>query len=182
MPLPTLVFVAFGVGVAAALLGGSELRESPRHAVLTSTFKAYAMFLTLVVLPASIYFYVFHGDWFLLYAIDVRRIPSAVALLGFIVEVGVGVSGFALGSQFARTQRNTLGFVVAAACAAAAIAVVVTCRDRLSVVGTFAQYRGDFGLQSYGGGLMQASLIMGSALVYGAVYLLVRIRLAAKTF
>jgi hypothetical protein len=182
MPLPTLVFVAFGVGVAAALLGGAELRESPRHAAFTSTFKAYAMFLTLVVLPASVYFYVFHGDWFLLYALDVRRIPSAVALLGFLVEGGLGIAGFALGSQFARTQRTTLGFVVAVACAMAAVAVIVMCRERLSVVGTFSQYRGDFGLQSYGGALMQASLIMGSALVYGAAYLLVRIRLAAKTF
>jgi hypothetical protein len=181
MPLPTLVFVAFGVGVAAALLAGSELRESPRHAVLTSSFKAYALFLTLVVLPASIYFYVFHGDWFLLYSVDVRRIPSAVALLGFVAQTGVGVAGFSMGSMFARTQRTTLGFAVALASAIAAIAVVILCRDRLAVVGTFAQYRGDFGLSSYGGSLMQASLIMTSALIYGAVYLLVRIRIASKS-
>ena len=180
MPLPTLVLVAFGVGVAAALLAGSELRESPRHAVLTSSFKAYALFLTLVVLPASVYFYVFHGDWFLLYSFDVRRIPSAVALLGFVAQTGIGVTGFSVGSMFARTQRTTLGFIVAVTCALAAAAVVVLCRDRLAVVGTFAQYRGDFGLSSYGGPLMQASLIMGSALLYGAAYLLVRIRVTSK--
>jgi hypothetical protein len=180
MPLPTLVFVAFGVGVAAALLGGSELRESPRHAVLTSSFKAYAMFLTLLVLPASVYFYVFHGDWFLLYSLDVRRIPSAIALLGFVAELGIGVLGFSLGSTLARTQRTTLGFVTAAACGVAALSVVPFWRERLAVVGTFAQYRGDFGLQEYGGGLMQAGVVMGSALLYGAAYLLVRIRLASK--
>jgi hypothetical protein len=180
MPFPTLVFVAFGVGVAAALLAGSELRESPRHAVLTSSFKAYALFLTLVVLPASIYFYVFHGDWFLLYSVDVRRIPSAVALLGFVAQTAVGVAGFSMGSVFARTQRTTLGYIVALTSAIAGIAVVILCRERLAVVGTFSQYRGDFGLSSYGGSLMQASLIMTSALVYGAAYLLVRIRITSK--
>jgi hypothetical protein len=180
MPLPTLVFVAFGVGVAAALLAGSELRESPRHAVLTSSFKAYALFLTLVVLPASIYFYVFHGDWFLLYSFDVRRIPSAVALMGFVAQTALGVAGFSMGSMLARTQRTTLGFIVALTSAIAAISVVILCRDRLAVVGTFAQYRGDFGLSSYGGPLMQASLIMTSALIYGAAYLLVRIRITSK--
>jgi hypothetical protein len=181
MPLPTLVFVAFGVGVASALLGGSELRESPRHPVLTGSFKAYALFLLLVVLPASVYFYVFHGDWFLLYALDVRRVPSAVALLGFVVELGLGVGGFTLGSMFARTQRTALGFSMAAASMIAAVVSIITFRERLAVVGTFAQYRGDFGLRPYGGALMQAGLIMGLALVYGAAYLLVRIRVAART-
>lgn len=181
MPLPTLVFVAFGVGVASALLGGSELRDSPRHAILTGSFKAYAMFLALVVLPASVYFYVFHGDWFVLYAFDVRRVPSALALLGFVVELGLGVSGFALGSMLARTQRTSLGFITVGASLIAAGASIVTFRERLAVVGTFAQYRGDFGLRPYGGPLMQAGLIMGLALLYGAAYLLVRIRVAAKT-
>src|SRR5262245_15963577 len=180
MPLPTLVFVAFGVGVAAALLGGSELRLSPRHAVLTSSFKAFALFLLLVLVPISVYFYVFHGDWFLLYAFDMRRIPSAVALVGFMAEAGIGVLGFLLGAGFARNQRNGLGFAVVGASAAAALAVVALWPDRLSVVGTFAQYRGDFGLRSYGGTLMQAGLVMGALLTYAAAFLLVRIRIASR--
>lgn len=167
--------------MASALLGGSELRESPRHAVLTGSFKAFALFLMLVVLPASVYFYVFHGDWFVLYTFDVRRVPSALALLGFVIELALGVSGFALGSMFARTQRTTLGFGTAVGAWIAAVASIVTFRERLAVVGTFAQYRGDFGLRPYGGALMQAGLIMGLALLYGAGYLLFRIRMAAKT-
>lgn len=181
MPFPTFVFVAFGVGVASALLGGSELRETPRHPALTGSFKAFALFLVLVLLPASVYFYIFHGDWFLLYAIDVRRVPSAIALFGFVVELGLGVGGFSLGAMFARTQRTSLGFATAGAAIIAAITSIVLFRERLSMVGTFAQYRGDFGLRPYGGPLMQAGLIMGLALVYGAAYLLVRIRMAART-
>jgi hypothetical protein len=180
MPLPTLVCLGFGVGVAAALFGGSELRFSPKRALFTSTFKAYALFLLLVLVPVSVYFYVFHGDWFLLYAVDVRRIPSAVALLGFVVEAWIGVLGFSLGAALARAQRTGIGFGVVAVAVLAAGSVVVFFLDRLSVVGTFAQYRGDFGLRAYGGSLMQAGLAMGALMAYGAAYLLVRIRVASR--
>lgn len=180
MPLPTLVFIAFGVGVAAALFGAAELRFSPRRALLTSTFKAYVLFLLLVLVPVSVYFYVFHGDWFLLYAVDVRRIPSAIALVGFVLEAWIGVLGFSLGAGLARAQRTGIGLGVVAAAALAAGSVVVLWPERLSVVGTFAQYRGDFGLRSYGGGLMQAGLAMGGLMAYGAAYLLVRIRVAGR--
>ena len=40
------------------------------------------------------------------------------------------------------------------------VALVVLCRDRLGVVGTFAQYKGDFGLRPYGGALMQGGLAL----------------------
>jgi hypothetical protein len=180
MPLPTLVFIAFGVGTAAALLGGSELRLSPRHVMLTSTFKSYALFLTLVLLPVSVYFYVFQGDWFLLYAVDVRRIPSAIALLGFVAEGAFGVLGFSLGAALARNQRTGLGYAVLGMAASSSLAVVLLWPERLSVVGTFAQYRGDFGLRAYGGTLMQAGFAMGLLLAYGASYLLVRIRVACR--
>ena len=180
MPLPTLVFLAFGIGLSAALLGAAELRISPRHALFSSSFKAFALFLVLLVVPVSVYFYVFHGDWFLLYSVDVRRVPSALALLGFVAEAGLGVLGFMLGSAFARAQRMGAGYAIAAACAPLAVAVAFVWPERLRSVGTFAQYRGDFGLTPYGGPLMQAGIAMGCVLAVGASFLLVRIRAARK--
>jgi hypothetical protein len=180
MPLPTLVFLAFGVGTAAALLGGSELRLSPRPTMLTSSFKAYTLFLCLLLLPISVYFYVFHGDWFLLYAVDVHHVPSAVALLGFMAEGGFGVLGFSLGAALARSQRNGLGYAVVALAGLLSLSVVALWPERLAVVGTCAQYHGDFGLHSYGGALMHAGLAMGLLLAYGATYLLIRIRGAGR--
>lgn len=180
MPLPTLVFLAFGIGLSAALLGAAELRISPRHALFSSSFKAFALFLVLLVVPVSVYFYVFHGDWFLLYSVDVRRVPSALALLGFVAEAGLGVLGFMLGSAFARAQRMGAGYAIASACAPLAIAVAFVWPERLKSVGTFAQYRGDFGLVPYGGPLMQAGIAMSCVLAVGASFLLVRIRAARK--
>ena len=97
-----------------------------------------------------------------------------------MAEAGVGVIGFLLGAGFARNQRNGVGSVVVGASLLLAVAVVALWPDRLSVVGTFAQYRGDFGLRTYGGSLMQAGLVMGALLAYAAAFLLVRIRLASR--
>jgi hypothetical protein len=169
------VFLAFGIGLGAALLGAAELRLSPRHALLSSSFRAFALFLVLLILPVSVYFYVFHGDWFLLYSVDVRRVPSALALLGFVAEVGLGVVGFMIGSAMARAQRMGLGYALSAVCFPLAVAVALIWPERLRSVGTFAQYRGDFGLQPYGGPLMQAGAAMGGVLLVGAAFLLVRI-------
>lgn len=180
MPLPTLVFMAFGIGLSAALLGAAELRISPRHALFSSSFRAFALFLLLLVIPISVYFYVFHGDWFLLYSVDVRRVPSALALLGFVAEVGIGVLGFMLGSAFARAQRMAVGYGIAIACVPAAAAVAFVWPERLRSVGTFSQYRGDFGLVPYGGPLMQAGIAMGFVLAVGTAFLLVRIRAARR--
>lgn len=175
MPLPTLVFLAFGVGVSAALAAGHELRIQPRHALLTVSFKAFALFLALLLLPVSAYFYVFHGDWFLLYVVDVRRVPSALALAGLLLEGGIAVLGFLTGAALARAQRVGAGVAVVLVSVAGAAAVVLVWRDRLAEVGTFSQHRGDYGLHPYGGALLQGGLALGGILLVGAAYLVARI-------
>lgn len=176
MPLSSLIFFTFAVGVAAAFAGGTELRLSPRHALVTNSFLAYAAFLLLLVLPVSAYFYVFHGDWFLHYTVDVRRIPSAVALFGFVLEGAVGTAGFLLGAGLARAERNGIGATVVGACLLAAMAVYFVLPERLMVVGTYAQFRGRFGLSEYGGALLRGGVAMAGYLLAGAAFLLFRIR------
>lgn len=176
MPFPTLFFLAIAIGIAAALAGGNELRLSPRHALLTSCYSAYAAFLGLLLIPITAYFYVFHGDWFLLYTVDTARVPSAIALLGFLFMAAAGTAAFALGGALARNQRGTAGGVLVAVMVLAGAVVLLVWPERLMVVGTYAQYRGQFGLQPYGGVLMQGAAAMGGYLVLGAVFLLARIR------
>jgi hypothetical protein len=179
LPLPTLLLLAVASGIAAALAAKAELRVSPRPAVLTRSFAAYAFFVAFVLVPVSVYFYAFHGDWFLLYLVDVRRVPSALALLGFIVEASVGVAGFALGATLVRAQRDGVAKAFLGAAVVGALAVVVGARERLAVVGTYAQYRGDFGLTSYtSGALLHGTLAMGLILLAGLGYLVLRLHLS----
>lgn len=164
------------MGAAAAAAGASELRVSPRPALLSDSFAAFAAFLLLLLLPISVYFYLFHGDWFLLYMVDVRNIPSALVLLGFTAEVGLGLLGFLSAGLCVRAGHLSWAVAIAAAGAFAAVGVVFVYPERLRVMGSFRQYRGGFGLEPFGGALLQGAVAMGVFLLFGAAYLLVRIR------
>ena len=181
MPLPTLICLAFATGIAAALAGRVELRVSPRPVLLTRSFMAYVVFASFVLIPIAVYFYVFHGDWFLLYMVDVARVPSALALLGFVCLIAIGAAGFMLGSVMVRSQRDTLAGMLAALAILASGAVVLVARERLEVVGTFAQYRGQFGLEEFSEGpLLQGALLMGTLLAIGSVGLIARLHVSGR--
>lgn len=176
MTLPTVVALAFMVGALAALAGRAEIKLSPRHPLLTRSFAAFLIFACCVLVPISVYFYVFHGDWFLLYAMDVREIPSAIALVGFVLEVLVGVLGFAAGAALLRSQREGLVGVLAGAALLVAAAVPLLLRDRLSRVGSFAQWNGGFGLVDFTAGpILVGTLLMWAAFLAAAGFLLGRL-------
>ena len=144
--------------------------------LLTRSFAAYAFFVLLVMVPVSIYFYVFHGDWSLLYLVDVRKVPSAFALIGFVIEGGVGALGFAVGAALVRSQRENAAAGLAFGAILCGALVVAIGFERLALVGTFAQYRGGFGLTPYGSGsLLHGTIVMTLLLVAGLVYLLARL-------
>jgi len=167
--------------MAAALAGRVELRVSPRPPLLTKSFAAYLLFASLVLVPASVYFYVFHGDWFLLYTIDVRRIPSAIALVAFVLEAGLGGLGFLVGASMVRGQRETLGGVLVGVAILCSAGVVFVAKDRLAVVGSYSQFVGGFGLEPYQDGpLLQGTIVMSALLLVGLGSLLLRIAASGK--
>ena len=180
MPFSFLFLFVCAVGIAAALAGGSELRLSPRHALVTNCFVVYGAFVMLVALPTAVYFYAFHGDWFLHYVADVRRIPSAVAMLGFIVLVAAFVGSFVVGATLARSQHVSWGAGAIALLLLLCGAVYLIWPDRWHLVGTYPQFRGNFGLHPYGGALRRGGISMGFYLLVGTAYMLIRIRFSAR--
>jgi hypothetical protein len=176
LPFTTLLLTAFAMGAASALAGSHELRVSPRPMILSDSFAAFVAFALMLLLPATLYFYVFHGDWFMLYLVDVRRVPSALALLGLLCEMSLGLLGFLFGAACVRSHRKSWVIAALVICGIAALSVVIAVPERLRVVGTLRQFRGGFGLTRYGGSLLQGALAMGGLLSAGAAYLLYRIR------
>lgn len=171
-----MLFLAFATGIAAALAGRTELKISPRPALLTRSSLAFLIFDFLVLVPASAYFYVFHGDWFLLYVFDVRRIPSAIALVGFALEGVLAAGGFALGAGLVRTQRETIAGVLIGIALVFGVGSALAAADRLALVGSFAQYRGDFGLVPFTEGpLFLGTITMSAIVALGLAFLLGRI-------
>lgn len=181
MPLPPLLVFAVVTGLAASLAGRQELRISPRPIGLTQSFAAYASYAVLVLVPVSVYFYVFHGDWFLLYFVDVARVPSAIALVGFVLQAALGALGFFVGGLLVRNQREVIVGVLLGVLVVAGIASVIPYGDRLSQVGSHAQFHGQFGLEAYESGpLLSGGLAMAAILLTGLTFLLVRLFLAGR--
>lgn len=149
---------------------------SPRPALLSDSFAAFGAFMLLLLVPVSVYFYLFHGDWFMLYTVDVHTVPSGLVLLGFAAEVGLGLLGFFCAAVCVRSARMSWAIALIALCALAAFSVVLIVPERLRVMGSFRQYWGGFGLEPYGGALFQGAVAMGAFLAFGTVYLLIRIR------
>ena len=181
MPIPSLFILAFSVGVAAAVASRKELRLSPRHPLTTRGFAAYVLFACLTLAPATLYFYAFHGDWALLYAMDAREIPSAVALVGLMLEVGIGAAGFYASASLVRTQRIAVAIGVSAGGLVAAVGAVFLVADRLSKVGSYAQFHGSFGLTPYVlSPVFHGCLAFGAILLGASVQLLVRLSVGGK--
>ena len=176
-----MLALALATGVTAALAARAELRVSPRPALMSYGFASYLCFLCLLLLPISFYFFMFHGDWFVLYAVDTHQLPSAMVMLGFFVEAGLGVGGFLIGATVVRNELETWGGALVILVLLVAGIVVVIGRDRLSVVGSYAQYHAGYALQPYGSGaLWYGTLVMGLLLFAGLAYLLVRLYLGMR--
>ena len=181
VPVLSLLCIAIASGLAAAIAARTELRVSPRPSFLTRSFGAYLIFAFLALIPVSVYFYVFHGDWFLLYLIDVKRIPSAVALVGFVVEAGLGALAYMLGAWLVRNQREQVAVVLATIAIFGAGGIVPAVRDRLTMVGTIAQFRGGFGLEPFQDSvLFRGTITMGVILVFALIGLLARIHMSGR--
>ncbi|MDW8363217.1 MAG: hypothetical protein RMK74_12520 [Myxococcales bacterium] len=181
MPLPTVLCLAFATGVATALAGRVELRVSPRPALLTRSFFAYGVYLAGSLVPISVYFYVFHGDWFLLYLADTRRIPSALALLGFVAQAAIGAAGFVMGASLVRAQRLAAAAALSGGLFLLGIALPLLARGRLGVVGSYAQFHGRFGLEPWGtGSLLQGTVVTSALLLGSTAHLLWRLDAAGR--
>lgn len=180
MPLPTLLLLTLATGIATALAARAELRVSPRPAHLSKGFLSYILYACLVLVPIGLYFYAFHGDWFLLYMFDVQRVPSALVLVFCLGQIALGAAGYLFGALLVRGQREQVAGAAIGACVAVVGALVALAHERLGVVGSYAQFRGDFGLMPYGGALLQGSLWMGLWMVLGLGFLLYRLGPGAR--
>lgn len=181
MNLPLAICLTYVAGVIVSLASRAELRGTPRPSVATSAFRAFMAYTALVLVPATVYFYVFHGDWFLLYLLDSSRIPSAVALLLFVLQASVGAFGFASGAHLVRMQRDNLAIVIAVLVLLLGVGILAVARARVVTVGSFAQFHGSFGLETWTETpILPAMVLFGTLLVVGLVHCCARIHWGAR--
>jgi hypothetical protein len=149
LPLLFLLLIAFATGALSAYAGRDELRHSSDPVWRMETFLAYALFVTLVLLPTAIYFYVFHGDWFLFYWVDTARAPWFWGLLGAVLVLGAASLGFRIGLALCRASRDLTTRRITVGAVLIALATWPLAWSRLSVVGSHRQFWRDYGLISF---------------------------------
>ncbi|MBT8470242.1 MAG: hypothetical protein HKN10_14035 [Myxococcales bacterium] len=149
MPLLFLLLIAIATGALSAHAGRDELRQSSDPIWRMETFLAYALFVAFVLLPTVIYFYVFHGDWFLFYWVDTARAPWFWGLLGVLLLLGAASLGFRLGLALSRSSRDLAARRIAAGTIFIALAIWPLAWSRVSVVGSYRQFSRDYGLIAF---------------------------------
>jgi hypothetical protein len=149
LPLLFLLLIAIATGALSARAGCDEVRHSAEPVWRMEAFLAYAFFVGLVLLPTAIYFYVFHGDWFLFYWVDTGRAPWAWGLLGVVLLLGTAALGFGLGAALCRASRDVAARRISVGALFVALALWPLGWERLSVVGSYRQFTRDYGLTGF---------------------------------
>jgi len=139
-------------------------------------FLAYAIFLGLVLLPTLIYFYVFHGDWFLLYWVDTGSAPWAWGILAILCLLGAASLGFGLGVTLCRASRDATARRIGIAALVVALAVWPLGWNRLSLVGSYRQFTRDYGLTGFfSSPAFSSGLVMLVIIAVAVIWLVYRI-------
>lgn len=149
MPLLFLLLVAIATGVLSAHAGRDEVRHSADPVWRMEAFLAYALFVAFALLPTAIYFYVFHGDWFLFYWVDTGRAPWIWGLLAILLLLGAASLGFGIGAALCRASRDLAARRITVGAFFIAVAVWPLAWDRLSLVGSYRQFTRDYGLTPF---------------------------------
>jgi hypothetical protein len=134
-----------------------------------------ALFAALVFAPICAYFLIFAADWSLVYVVDSRSVPSALALVLVVADAASVIVGAEITLRLIQRGAQTTAAALVAAVLAPAALFILLFRSRLNVEGTFHQVQNDFGTQPVVSGPL------GYALLWMALLLAAGLALTART-
>lgn len=139
MPAYIAPLVGFAIGILFSWAAGEELTRASGALGSTRSFAVVVLFSFLNYGPMSGYFLAYATDWSLAYLFDGRHLPSAIMLVGVLLNIAVVPLGFAVGAAQVR-QRKLMALLPMGVVPLAASAVVVgALARRLALYGTYAQ-------------------------------------------
>lgn len=166
VPLPFLLPAVLCFGLCHALMAEDALGRGGERRLLFSA----ALFGIAVVLPVEAYLLHDYADWAYLYLLRPARIPSAVDLVFLLIAAAlVPAAAWAGARALVKDQRHLVLRVVLGLIALSA-AGGLSCFRRLTHYGTYAQYKGSYGLRSLTDSSLGPSLLLAlAALAAGLV-------------
>jgi hypothetical protein len=167
VPAPIAPLVGFVLGVVFAWAAADDLGRA--GGVATRSLLVVSAFSLAVYAPISGYFLAFAPDWSYVYLVDSQRLPGAVDLGLVLMDAASVPVGFAAAARWARARRAGPILRMGAVPAAAALLTVLITLRRLGVHATYAQFHGDFGVQSVSGSPLGYALLWMTLVLVGAV-------------
>ena len=169
VPLPFLLPAAILFGFCHALLAEGAIGRGGERRLLFSA----ALFGTLVVLPVEAFLLHDYPDWAYLYALRPSAIPSAVDLVVLIVAAALVPAAAWLGARWLERDARYLVLRIVLVVGGLTAAGAISCFRRLTHLGTYAQYKGGYGLRtltesSLGPGLLLALATLAAGLLVSA--------------
>jgi len=96
VPAYVAPFVGFSIGVLFSWAAGEELTRASGPLGSTRSLMIVVLFAFLIFGPMAGYFLAYATDWSLAYLVDGRHVPSALMLVGVLLDVAVVLLGFAV--------------------------------------------------------------------------------------
>lgn len=143
MPLPLLFPAAIAFGLLHALLAERSLAQGTQTMLL-----AAGLFGLAILMPVEIYLLHDYNDWAYLYLLAPARVPSAVDLLLLLFAAALVPGAAWLGARWLGDDARYRVLRALLALAGVGLVIVAVGWRRLTHFGTYAQYKGSYGLKA----------------------------------
>jgi len=173
------MFLTFASGVLAALAARTDLRVSPKPTLGSARAVRLPALCELGTRAHLVYFYVFHG---MVSALRGRHCAGTErsGAAGLSARGGRRWRRLRVRSESGAIAARSVGGRIGGRHAVHAIGVLPLSRHRLAVVGSYAQFHGDFGHTPYGGALLQGTIGMTCWMLLGLAFIVYRLGSSAK--
>ena len=159
VPLPFLLPAVVFFGLCHALMAEGALGRGGERRLLIAS----SLFGAVIVLPVEAYLLHDYADWAYLYTLRPSRIPSAIDLLFLLAATALVPASAALGARWLARDARHLVLRLALASFVVSAAGGISCWRRLTHYGTYAQYKGGYGLRTLTESSLGPSLLLALA-------------------
>jgi len=168
VPAPIGPLLGFTLGILFAWAAAEELARSPEPRVLNRSQLLVFAFCLLVYAPLGGFFVGFAPAWAYVYLVAPSQTSSFLDAAVVLLNAISVPLGFFSTARLA-SRRDLLALArVAAVPALLTVGVLGASLRRLALVGSYAQFHGDFGTQALGGSPLGYALLWMGAVLVGA--------------